>query len=100
MAGESRREKPLTCLIQFKIKADFPLHDACIRNFRWTNHGSGLSNAYYENLADFQSGWRQRRTRNGEKWQWTNDWRDFALNSDMSMWINTEVGEGNGAIPI
>ena len=62
-------------------------------NSRWTNHGSGLSNAYYENLADFQSGWRQRRTRNGEKWQWTNDFRDFALNSDMSMWINTEVGE-------
>ena len=59
---------------------------------RWTKHGSGLSNTYYENLADFQSGWRQRRTRNGEKWQWTNDRRDFALNSDMSMWINTEVG--------
>ena len=71
-----------------------------ICNFRWTNHGSGLSNAYYENLADFQSGWRQRRTRNGEKWQWTNDFRNFALNSDMSMWINTEVGDCNDAFLI
>ena len=67
---------------------------------RWTRRGSGLSNTYYENLADFNSGWRQHRTRNRQKWDWTNNRRDFALNSDMSMWINTEVGDCNDALLI
>merc|ERR1719188_1412165 len=42
------------------------------------------------------SGWRQQRTRNRKKWDWTNSRRDFALNSDMGMWINIEADETTG----